>query len=66
MDLFRRAKSPILRVVETMKTEEQVVLDDLARQVEEKLRAMPREQAIKMAQELRKAASSGRPGGDVA
>lgn len=44
---FKRKKHPIEQVVDAMKNEYEFVMQDLERQIEEKLRSMPPEEALK-------------------
>lgn len=49
----RRAHKALLKAVKQMQAEEQMLFADLQRQIEDKLRAMPREEALKWCEKVR-------------
>ena len=55
---FKRKKHPIEKMVDLMKAEREMHLNALARQVEEKLYAMPREEALKWIEQYKKASKN--------
>lgn len=53
-NLFKRNKETqsLIKIIDTMQSEEQMIINDLARQVEEKLRSMPRDEALTLIRQM--------------
>jgi hypothetical protein len=49
----KKARDSLVKIVHSMQAEEAMILDDLARQVEQKLLSMPPEEALKAIRRLK-------------